>query len=144
MSKLDLIEIAKTSEAWQDGVTRGVNLLVQQQIATPDLAKAIIKSTEELGPYYVVMPKVALAHTQVGPYNLKSGLSLVIYPEPIKFSDKPNHLVNLLFVLSATDGQSHMSQLANFASVMGQDGIVDRILNCSNKQAVYEIIKEFL
>lgn len=141
---MNLIEIADNQEDWQSAIKRGVALLVNQNIALDQLANSIIKSTEKLGPYYVVMPKVALAHTRPGNYNKKIGISLVVYKQPIKFSDLDRHKVNLLFVLSATDENSHMDLLSNFAQVMSRKNIVSDILAAKNKKEIFALIKEVL
>ncbi|MEG1009071.1 MAG: PTS sugar transporter subunit IIA [Clostridia bacterium] len=123
---------------------RGVNLLVKSDIATIELADQIIDTTKQLGPYYVVMPKVALAHTRVGDYNKKIGISLVVYKRSVSFSEKESHQVNLVFTLSATDNNSHMELLSKFAEVMSKPNIIDLILESKNTKEIYEQVKEFL
>lgn len=144
MSKLDLISIVSKKENWELAIKRGVSLLVKQGITTNQLADEIIKSTKNLGPYYVLMPYVALAHTSPGEYNKKIGISLVVYKEPISFSEKEHHQVKLLFTLSAKDGDSHMDLLAKFAEVMSKKSIVNYIIEENNIEKIYETIKGFL
>lgn len=144
VSKFNLIEIVKEKEDWQSAIKRGVKLLVNNEIASMELADKIIETTKHLGPYYVVMPNVALAHTSVGSYNKKIGISLVVYREAIAFSEKLSHQVKLLFTFSAIDSNSHMELLSSFAQTMSKPNIIEKILKSKNSKEIYEQVKEFL
>ncbi len=144
MNNIDLIELCDKSVSWEEAIDKGVALLVNKDIATPELADKIKESTLQYGPYYVLMPEVALAHTQFGPYNKKVGISLVVFDQPISFSDDPRHQVRVLFTLSATDPNAHMGLIQEFANVMGKEGITEKIKSATTREEVYELVKEFL
>lgn len=120
----------------------GVNLLVEQDFATADLADAIIESTKATGPYYVLAPKLALAHVIPGSYNKKVGLSLILFKKAVQFSDQSRHDVNLLFTLSALDGESHMNKIMKFAQLFSDPNVVEQAINATSKDELYEIVKE--
>lgn len=144
MNNKNLIQFHKGGIDWKSAIKLGVSLLEQNDIATNELADAIIKSTIDMGPYYIVSDKVALAHTQFGDYNKKVGMSLVIFETPVKFSDQKKHEVNLLFTLSATDANSHMSLIQNFANVFSDLSITNKILQEKNIDEIYKIFKEVI
>lgn len=132
-----LIKFHDGNISWEDAIKLGVELLVKNDIATSELANKIIESTKEHGPYYVISDRLALAHTSVGDYNKKIGMSLIVFKQPIKFSDKERHNVNLLFTLSAIDSNSHMDIMQKFANIFMEKNIVEKILNEKN---IYEIL----
>lgn len=142
--KISLIKIINESLEWEKAINKGVELLVNNDIATYELADSIIENTKKLGPYYVLAPRVALAHTQYGSYNKKIGLSLILFKNPIKFSEEKRHEVNLLFTLSAIDGNSHMDILQKFANLLSDSKIVDQAINCNKETELLEIFKELL
>lgn len=144
IDKLSLIDIKNNNVSWEVAIKNGVQLLVNQEIATMKLADSIIENTNKLGPYYVLMPKVALAHTSPGSYNKKIGLSIILFKEEIKFSNDERHKVNLLFTLSAIDGSSHMDILAKFSQLLSNDEVVKKALDATTKKELYEIFKELL
>lgn len=141
-NKESLVNIENKSVSWEEAIKKGVDLLINNGIATKELASSIIDNTNKFGPYYVLMPKVALAHTSPGEYNKKIGMSLILFKEPIKFSAEERHSVNLLFTLSALDGNSHIETLSKFSQLLSDNTIVEQALNaCSNKE-LFEIFKE--
>ena len=145
-NKENLISIIENKNVnWKDAINLGVDLLVENDIATKELANSIIENTEKLGPYYVLMPNVALAHTSPGFYNKKIGLSLVVFKNKVSFSKEQRHDVNLLFTLSALDGDSHMSILQSFANLFSNDEkLVEKAINAKDKKEIYELFKGVL
>lgn len=143
-NKISLIEIVDKSIDWKNAIKLGVDLLVKNNIATSELSNAIIDSTLKMGPYYILMPKVALAHTAPGEYNKKVGLSLILFKKPIKFSDNERHQVNLLFTLSAIDSDSHMNILVKFSELFSSDSILEQSLRCKSKEELVNIFGELL
>lgn len=136
-----LIKFSDENLSWEDAIKLGVDLLVDNNISTRELANKIIESTNQYGPYYVVAEKVALAHTSVGEYNKKVGMSLVIFKNPIKFSDIERHNVNLLFTLSAIDAESHMDIMQKFANIFMNKNIVNEILNEKDIHKILNILE---
>lgn len=144
VSKLSLINIMENSMSWESAIYEGVKLLESNNISTIDLADAIIESTKKYGPYYVLLPKIALAHTRVGSYNKSIGMSLILFKKPIMFSDQERHKVSLLFTLSAIDTDSHMNILQKFANLLSDNNIVEKALNSSTKEELLELFNEIL
>lgn len=142
--KMSLINIINKQVTWEEAIYEGVKLLVNNNIATLELANSIIENTKKLGPYYVLLPKVALAHTNIGSYNKEMGLSLVLFKESVKFSDEERHEVMLLFTLSAIDADSHMNILQKFANTLSNNQIIEKALNSSSKEELLELFKELL
>ena len=106
------------------------------------MADAIIESTKATGPYYVLSPKLALAHVIPGSYNKKVGLSLILFKKAVEFSDQSRHDVNLLFTLSALDGESHMNKIMKFAQLFSDPNVIEQAINATSKDELYEIVKE--
>ncbi|MGL5732484.1 MAG: PTS sugar transporter subunit IIA [Metamycoplasmataceae bacterium] len=141
----DLIKISNKSLNWEDAVREGVDLLVQNDVCLPTFADEIIKSVEKFGPYFILMPKLALAHAAPGDYIKKSGLSLIVFKEEIKFSDSQSHNVQLLFTLAAKDESSHIDLLMKFAELFQEDkDLINRIINLDNIEEIKKELKGLL
>lgn len=135
-----LIKISDEILEWKDAVHQGVDLLVKNGNCTPDFSIEIIKSVEKFGPYFILMPKLALAHAAPGDYIKENGLSLIVFKNKVKFSELEKHEVNLLFTLAAQDGKSHMDLLVKFVTLFQEDqDLVEKIIKLDS---VKEIKKE--
>ncbi len=138
-----LIKIISEETDWKKGIELGVDLLVKDEACTSELANKICESVQKNGPYFIIMPKVALAHAAPGPYIKKVGLSLIKFNNAVKFSNEDRHQVSLLFTLAAIDGESHMETLMKFSQLFTSDpNLVSTIVNANTVDEIYEILKE--
>lgn len=138
-----LIRISNEIIDWKTAIHQGVDLLVKNAICTIEYSSEIINSVLKFGPYFVLMPKLALAHAASGEYNKKNGLSLIIFKNSIPFSLDEKHNVNLLFTLSVKDANTHMELLTKFVSLFQDDkDLVDKIINSNDLNEIKIKLKE--
>ncbi|MBR9068564.1 PTS transporter subunit EIIA, partial [Staphylococcus aureus] len=103
--------------------------------------EAMIESVNELGPYIVIAPEIAIAHARPNNNVHQVGLSLLKLNQHVAFCDE-DHYASLIFVLSAIDNHSHLSILQNLATILGDNQTVQQLLNAKNAQEITTILKE--
>ena len=59
----------------------------------------MINAVEELGPYIVIIPHIAIAHARPSDNVLKNGISLITLKEPVEFGNKDNDPVYYIFFM---------------------------------------------
>lgn len=117
---------AGAATQWRDAVRAAAALLVEAGATTADYGELCIKSAEELGPYFVLSPGVALAHARAEKACHHPGLSLLRLDDPVEFGHDTNDPVDLVFCLASPDNESHMAGLRSFAIAMS-NGLSDRL-----------------
>ena len=110
-----------TATGWRNAVRAAAALLVEAGATTPDYGERCIGSAEELGPYFVLSPGVALAHARAEGTCLRPGLSLLRLDGPVEFGHEANDPVDLVFCLASPDNETHMTGLRAFALAMSGD-----------------------
>ncbi len=139
----NLIKIVDEVKDWKEAIKLGVELLSANNFCTQELEDKIIESVNKHGPYFIIMPQVALAHASPGPYAKEVGLSLIKFEKQVKFSEEDRHKVFLLFTLSAIDGESHMNILMKFSELfMSRPNLLDEIKSKKTVDEIYELLKE--
>lgn len=128
---------------WKYAIGIGVDLLVENEAATNDLKQAIIEVVNQHGPYFVIAPKLALAHAPPGNYCLKPALSLVVFKNLVSFGNTNRYDVNVLVTLSAPDNSTHIDLMAKFAKTFGNKAIIDKLVNTNSIDEIKNILKEF-
>lgn len=138
-----LIKIINNPTDWKTAIKEGVALLEKYGSCTMELADKIFESVDKNGPYFILMPKVALAHAAPGEYIKKVGLSFIKFDNPVEFSNEERHKVTLLFTLSAVDGDSHMETLVKFSNLfMSDPDFVNKLESMKTVDEIYEALKE--
>lgn len=102
---------------WRESVQASGSLLVESGYITSDYIELIIRSIEEMGPYVVLMPGLALAHARPDPSVLKSGISLITLKEPVNY-DCENDPVSVVLTLACRDGNEHLQLLGKLAEIL--------------------------
>lgn len=105
---------------WRQAVRAGGELLVKAGKCENRYVDAMIKAIEDLGPYMVLAPGLALAHARPQDGVIKAGISIVTLATPVEFGSEENDPVGLLISLCGADNKSHigmLQELAQFLSV---------------------------
>ncbi len=121
---------------WRAAVELAGSLLVASGRTTTEYTGAMVAAIEELGPYIVIAPGVALAHARPGPSVLATGMSLVTLAEPVAFGNLANDPVSLVFALSAKDHDSHIELLQAFAQLMSDPASVNLLLTSTSVETI--------
>jgi PTS system ascorbate-specific IIA component len=116
------------------------DLLVASGRVTPEYTNAMIEVLESHGPYFVIAPGIALAHSKPADSVLSTGLSLVTLAEPITFGNDANDPVKLVFGLCAVDHDSHLDLLAELSALLSDNETVNILLNAVDSEQIRELI----
>ena len=103
---------------WREAIRASGELLVADGATEPAYTEAMIRTVEEHGPYIVIAPGFALAHSRPDDSVHRTALSFVRLSSPIAFGNAANDPVTLVMALAAADGSAHGSALAALAGVL--------------------------
>lgn len=103
---------------WREAIRVSGELLVSAEVTDPAYTEAMIRTVEEHGPYIVIAPGFALAHSRPDESVHRTGMSFVRLAEPIAFGNAANDPVTLVMALAAADSSAHREALAALAGVL--------------------------
>lgn len=136
----DLIELKIKVKDWKDAIEKGGTLLEKKKLVLNSYTKAMIKSVEEIGPYIVIMPGVALAHSRPGNDVLKDCISLITLETPINFGNSTNNPVEIIFSIGATSNNNHIEILKTLVEILNSEDKVEIIKKSKIKKDLFEKI----
>lgn len=138
-----MILIKNSVKNWKEALKLGVSLLVDEGFCSNELEQKILDNYEKNGPYFVIAPRIALAHAEPGDYIYKNGISLILLKKETSLSNQKKHDVNLFFTLSATGGEEHMKLISKFARIFSSDlNLVQKLILATSADEVKEILKD--
>ena len=111
-------------------------LLVASGRATPQYVSEMGEVVETHGPYFVIAPGIALAHSKPSDAVLSTGLSLITLAEPIEFQNLANDPVRLVIGLCAVDHDSHIELLAELSALLSDEPTVNSLLNAVDTEHI--------
>ncbi|SHO56475.1 PTS sugar transporter subunit IIA [Vibrio quintilis] len=142
------IQLQAAATSWREAVKIGTDMLIASGAITPEYHNAIISSVEELGPYIVIAPQLALPHARPENGVIHTAFALVTLENPVQFEgeDEP---VDVLITLAGSSSDEHMEGLMEVTQVLDDEdsdtGVdLDKLRRCRTKEDVYQVIDQAL
>jgi PTS system ascorbate-specific IIA component len=112
------ITVGAHASDWRAAIQAAGAALTASGATHPGYTDEMIATVEQLGPYIVIAPGIALAHSRPSPQVKRAGLSIVTLAEPVAFGHHANDPVRLVVGLAAPDDESHVAALAGLAEFL--------------------------
>ncbi len=128
------IIIGAEASDWQDVIRQAAAPLETQKLIDPSYCGAMIRVTEQYGPYTTSAPGVVLLNARPNDGVNKLCMSMLILAHPVDFGASLN--ISIAFVLGASDNHSHLNALYQLSKVCEQEDAVDRLKKCRRTSEV--------
>jgi len=127
---------------WREAIYEAGKVLYDSDAITENYIDEMIKTTEELGPYIVIAPGIALPHASPESGAKKTALSMIKLSKPINFWNPVNDPVKLVFGLSAVDKKVHVKALQSLAKLFLSKVLVKELFEVQSIDSVVKIIQK--
>ncbi|EKF9499573.1 TPA: PTS sugar transporter subunit IIA [Vibrio cholerae] len=139
----DVIRIYPNAADWKEAVQKSCQALIDNGAVEPRYVDAIFRSHEELGPYYVVGPSMAMPHARPEDGVNRLSLAITVIQQGVHFDSEGNDPVKMLVTLAATDSESHVGAIAQLAELFMNEEHVEQICNAQTIEDVLAVIKNY-
>jgi PTS system ascorbate-specific IIA component len=139
---LSSIETQADAADWRAAIRLAGAGLVAGGATTDAYTDEMIGAVEKHGPYIVIAPGVALAHSRPSPAVLTGGLSWVSLATPVEFGNKANDPVTLVIGLAAKDHDAHLQVMRSLAGVLSDTAGMTRLAAASTPDEVRAVLGE--
>jgi PTS system ascorbate-specific IIA component len=134
------ILLQQSAVDWRECFQLAGNALVASRRVTESYIEEMIQAFEELGPYMVIAPGIALAHARPSAAVLETGLSIVTLKEPVAFGSANNDPVRLVIGLAAVDHDSHIDLMAALSELLMNETKVNILLQTDKEAEVRQTL----
>lgn len=131
---------------WKDAIQKSCLPLVQTGCATSEYARRIIECVEELGPYIVIVPGLAIPHSTKGcPEALKTAISFVHFEVPVIFDPEDRQKdVRIFFALSAVNEDEHIKNMRRLFKILSNDETLGKLMEARSSQDLLSLDERYL
>lgn len=130
------ITISDAQLSWREAIRASAQDLLNHQFITEQYIQDVISNVEQNGAYIVLVPHIALPHARSNGNVLKTGISCLKLTNATMFPD--NQPVSLLFFL-ATNDDSHLDMLADFADILSEDEKIDALKQAQTEEQILAV-----
>ncbi|MEZ7218116.1 PTS sugar transporter subunit IIA [Klebsiella spallanzanii] len=134
------IQIVDSVSDWRQAVTISAEPLLADESINEHYIEAIFRSHEELGPYYVLAPGLAMPHARPEQGTKKNGLSLLHIKEGVSFDADENDPIYVVIMLCAVSGDEHIRMITALAEIFCDEARLESLLNASTIEEINSVI----
>ncbi|WP_042354121.1 BglG family transcription antiterminator [Bacillus rubiinfantis] len=140
--KPEHIQIQQEAADWQAAIKTAAEPLLEQGFITAGYIEAMIDNLIQMGPYIVIAPKVAIPHARPEDGVHQLSMSLLRLSKPVAFSEKGTHDIQLVIVLAAIDGETHLKALSQLTEILSDKNCFSTLLQASSTDELFAIIAD--
>ncbi|CAM3504638.1 Ascorbate-specific PTS system EIIA component [Klebsiella spallanzanii] len=134
------IQIVDSASDWRQALTISAEPLLADESINEHYIEAIFRSHEELGPYYVLAPGLAMPHARPEQGAKKNGLSLLHIKEGVSFDADENDPIYVVIMLCAVSGDEHIRMITALAEIFCDEARLESLLNASTIEEINSVI----
>lgn len=139
----DRIAIVEQVADWQQAVKQSAEPLLAQGCITAGYVEAIFASHQEIGPYYVLAPGLAMPHARPEQGVLKPALSLLHIRNGVNFNASENDPVRVVIMLCAQNGDEHLAMISCLAELFSDEQDLQALLTADSYPAIQSLIEKY-
>jgi len=140
---VEAIRIGASAEDWRAAVRLAGDALAASGATAPPYTDEMIATVEQLGPYIVIAPGIALAHSRPSAAVRHAGISLVTLSRPVDFGHRTNDPVRLVVGLAAPDEDGHVTALSTLAEFLADEASRDGLMGATSPEEVMRLVVAF-
>ena len=138
----DMIKLQVNANNWEEAVRAGGQLLVQADVCENRYVDAMVSAVNEMGPYMVLAPGIALAHGRPEDGVLKIGMSIINLETPVEFGSETNDPVYLIISFGGVDKESHIAMLQELAVFLMEESNQELLKTAKSIDEVMDAFSE--
>ncbi|POU73586.1 PTS mannitol transporter subunit IIA [Leclercia sp. LSNIH6] len=134
------IQIVDSVSDWKQAIRLSAQPLLAKETITEEYIEAIFNSHQELGPYYVLAPGLAMPHARPEQGAIKNGLSLLHIKQGVSFNAEENDPIYVVMMLCALSGDEHINMITALAEIFSDDERLSALLKASTMETIQTVI----
>ena len=132
----------RTGGGLAPAVTLSAQPLLQDGVITPNYLTAIFHQQEKLGPYFVGTGHRHAARP-AGGGRQRVGIIAAEDPSGVNFHSADNDPVQVVVMLSAPDGDSHIELISQLAELFSDNQAMEALFHAKDKRQIEDIIARY-
>lgn len=142
--KKGMIRIKESAIDWKEAIKIGIGCLVSDGAAEWGYYDAIIRNVAKNGPYFTLMPGVALPHARPEEGAISTSFSLVTLDKPIDFGSPDNDPISILLSFCSNDPAEQVGKaMVEAVSLFEDENNITQMQNATTVNEMKKILQNF-
>lgn len=125
----------------REAIQRAADVLIEEGKIAQGYVKEMYEAFDTYGPYFVLAPGMAFAHSKPSASVLATGLSLVTLEHPVPFGSEANDPVWLVCVIASRNSSEHLAQLKRVVGFLADERAVGMLRDAKTEKDLEEVVR---
>ena len=127
---------AEEAADWEEAILMSCKSLEADNTVESNYGRDIVECVKKYGPYIVIMPNVALPHSQEGAVGVnKTAIGFMKLDKPVSFDpDDPEKDARLFFTLASCNPNQHLDNMTRLSEMLMNEELVEELLDASGPE----------
>lgn len=130
---------------WKDAIKLSCEPLIEDKTIDERYITQIIECVEEYGPYIVLIPGVAMPHSQKNAEGVfDTAVSFMKLKKPVSFDENdPDKDAILFFTIASVDSDKHLENLTKLSDMLVNEELLEELFKVEDVSQLEEIAKKY-
>lgn len=139
-------KFAESAADWKEAIRMSCEPLESDGTVEENYKDEIIRCVEKYGPYIVIMPMVAMPHSQEGAEGVhKTAISFMKLKNPVSFEPgNPEMDAQLFFTLASCNPDQHLANMSRLSDMLMNEDLVEELKKAETASDLLTIDEKYL
>lgn len=139
-------KFVESAADWKEAICMSCEPLEADGTVEENYKYEIIRCVEKYGPYIVIMPMVAMPHSQQGADGVrKTAISFMKLKKPVSFeTGNPEMNAQLFFTLASCNPEQHLANMSKLSDMLINEALVEELKKAETAQDLLRINEKYL
>ncbi|MGL5258924.1 MAG: PTS sugar transporter subunit IIA [Lachnospiraceae bacterium] len=131
---------------WKEAIRLSCKTLEDDKTVEKNYAEEIIRCVNEYGPYIIIIPGVAMPHSQEGATGVNNtAIAFMKLEKPVAFTEgDPDTEAQLFFTLASCNHDVHLENMQKLSMMLMNEEVVEELKKATTKEELLEIQEKYL
>lgn len=134
------VEANISVRGWEEAVRKVGELLVATGGVKEEYVDAMIDTVNELGPYIVIAPGIAMPHARPEDGVLEPCMAILTLEPPVDFGNPDNDPVRVVIAFGGVDDKQHVDALREMAQVLSDISNVEALTRAKEASDILSVM----
>lgn len=142
---LNHYKFAEAASDWREAIRMSCESLEADGTVEANYKEDIIACVEKYGPYIVIMPEVAMPHSQENARGVhKTAIGFMKLEKPVSFDpEDPDKDARLFFTLASCNPDQHLNNMTRLSELLMNEDVVSALLEARGPEDLIRIQEEY-
>ena len=139
-------KFAESAKDWKDAIRMSCESLEADGTVEANYKEDIIKCVEKYGPYIMIVPGVAMPHSQENAVGVhKTAIGFMKLEKPVSFDpEDPEKDAILFFTLASCNPEQHLDNMSRLAEMLSNEELIEDLKKAKGAEDLLKLQKKYL